>query len=128
MNPPMYEQRSLLPQVAPPYLLPAWEPHPKPPSESVRSHPKRYSRPGHATGWIEERIGNKKRKTPNTSYFYCYDHREDGKRKRTRIYVPVSKLAVVRQMVEARKPIQAILQVITPTKSLTHHHTHTPKI
>lgn len=128
MKPPIYEQRSLLPQVAPPYLLPAWEPLPKSPTDSASSRPKRYSRPGHASGWLEERIGNKKRKTPSTSYFYCYDHRENGKRKRTRIYVPVSKMATVRQMVDQRRPIAEILQVINQAKPLTAHHTHTPQL
>lgn len=101
---------------------------PKRSPDSGNSRPKRYSRPGQASGWIEERVGNKKRKTPTTSYFYCFDGKEDGRQKRTRVYVPVGKMARVRQMVDQRCSVEEILQVINQAKSSTPHHTHTPKI
>lgn len=75
-----------------------------PPEQRSRRHtPKRK-----ACGWIEERIGNKKRKNPSTSYYYCWDEPD----KRNRVYVPVRLMATVRQMVDQRLGVDAIMKLL----------------
>lgn len=66
---------------------------------------RRHSPKGHASGWIEERIGNKKRKTPNTSYYYCYQDCD----RRHKLYVPVGKMYRIRQLIDQRQPVAAII-------------------
>jgi hypothetical protein len=73
------------------------------------SHPnRRHSQKGHACGWIEERHGNKKRKSPTTSYFYCW--LDQGQRKKR--YVPSGKLYRVNQLLDQRRPVQEIVEFL----------------
>ncbi len=89
-------------------------PEQKPAPESASSKPKRFSLPGHASGWIEERQGNKKRKRPSISQYYCWDTRDkEGKPKRRKLYIPAGKVATVQQMVTDRRPVEDIVQVLT---------------
>jgi hypothetical protein len=84
---------------------------PQPPSGKPS---KRFSAPGHASGWLETRQGNKKRKTPSISHYYCWDTRDtNGKPKRRKLYIPTGKVATVQQMVTDRRPIEDIVQVLT---------------
>jgi hypothetical protein len=71
---------------------------------------RRYSPKGKAVGWIEERQGNKKRKTPSTSYYYCWQD-ATGKHK---TYIKASKVTRVHQMVDQRRPTQEILDFLKP--------------
>jgi hypothetical protein len=97
----------------PPTLLerippPAPEPVQPPPSRPKPQ--RRYSPKGQAVGWIEERQGNKKRKTPSTSYYYCWQD-ATGKHKR---YIKASQVTRVHQMVAQRQPTQTILDFLKP--------------
>ena len=70
---------------------------------------RRYSAKGHACGWLEERLGNTKRKNPTTSYYYCW---QDGEQ-RGKQYVPVRKMAAVQQMLSDRRSVDDILAVLS---------------
>jgi len=70
-----------------------------------RRQPRRYSAKGHASGWLEERQGNKKRKTPSLSYYYGW-FEEGTCRKR---YVPAGKVYRVNEMLHQRRPVAEIL-------------------
>lgn len=70
-----------------------------------RSPQRRYSPKGRASGWLEPRQGNKKRKTPSVSYYYGWLDK-DTCRKR---YVPVGKVYRVHDMINQRKPTSEIL-------------------
>ncbi|HEY9661592.1 MAG TPA: hypothetical protein V6C65_24305 [Allocoleopsis sp.] len=70
---------------------------------------RRHSPKGKASGWIEERIGNKQRRNPSISYYYCWEI--DGVR--DKCYIPAGKLWRVQQMVEVEgKPIAQVLEVL----------------
>jgi hypothetical protein len=69
---------------------------------------RRHSPKGQATGWIEERIGNKQRKNPCTSYYYCW---QEGER-RMKVYVKARKMYRLQQMVEARCSVGEILSFL----------------
>jgi hypothetical protein len=71
---------------------------------------RRYSPKGRATGWIEERQGNRKRKTPSTSYYYCWADPK-GKHK---LYIKASKVNRIHQMVNQRRTTQEILDFLKP--------------
>jgi hypothetical protein len=88
--------------------LPA--PDPVQPPSSRPKPQRRYSPKGKPTGWIEERQGNKKRKTPSTSHYYCWQD-ATGKHKR---YIKASKVTRVHQMVDQRRPTQEILDFLKP--------------
>jgi hypothetical protein len=77
--------------------------------------PRRHSPKGKATGWIEERQGNLKRKNPSTSYYYCW---QDGDR-RGKQYVPVRKMATVSQMVNDRCSVDDILSYLNTKQTST---------
>jgi hypothetical protein len=81
-----------------------------PPEQSPQPSPRtrRHTPKGKASGWIEERIGNKKRKNPSTSYYYCWDEPD----KRNRVYVPVRLMAIVRQMVDQRLGVDVIMKLL----------------
>lgn len=82
-------------------------------AEEIRSvvRRRRYSKPGEASGWIEERIGNRKRKTPSLSYYYCWQD-ELGRHRR---YIPAGKVWRIQQMVEVeRRAVAEILEVLNP--------------
>jgi hypothetical protein len=85
-------------------------PEPFPSPERSRRH----SPKGQASGWIEERIGNRKRRNPSTSYYYRWQD-ESGRHSR---YIPAGKLWRVQQMVEVEgKTIAEILEVLEVPKS-----------
>lgn len=71
---------------------------------------KRRSPKGQASGWIEERIGNRKRAKPSTSYYYCFE--QLGKRQK--LYIPSGKLHRVQSLIAERKPIAEVLAALTP--------------
>jgi hypothetical protein len=91
--------------------LPDVEPYPiRNPPRLCPQPQRRYSPKGKATGWIEERQGNKKRKIPSTSYYYCWQD-ATGKHKR---YIKASQVTRVHQMVAQRQPTQTILDFLKP--------------
>ncbi|MEA5464756.1 hypothetical protein [Leptothoe sp. PORK10 BA2] len=67
---------------------------------------------GHASGWIEERIGNRGRKQPSVSYYY----RWDSPRGRVSEYIRASKLARVTGLIEAERPALEVLRVVVDGK------------
>lgn len=70
---------------------------------------RRHSLKGQASGWIEERVGNRKRKTPSLSYYYRW---QDAFGRHSR-YIPSRKLWRVQQMVEVeRRSIEEVLEVL----------------
>lgn len=69
---------------------------------------RRYSKKGEASGSIKERLGNKKRKRPCTSYFYeWYD---DGRKQQR--YVQTALMNEVSQMIDQRRPSAEIIQFL----------------
>jgi hypothetical protein len=73
--------------------------------------------PGHASGWIEARQGNKKRKRPSISHYYCWDTRDkEGKPKRRKLYIPAGKVATVQQMVTDRRPLKTLFRFSPPVR------------
>jgi hypothetical protein len=69
---------------------------------------RRHSRKGEASGWIEERIGNKKRANPTTSYYYCWQEGDC----RMKVYVKARKMWKCNQMVESRCSVDEILRFL----------------
>ncbi|MFE4108391.1 hypothetical protein [Almyronema epifaneia] len=82
-----------------------------PPEQSAQRSPKRRHSPkGQASGWLEERVGNKKRKNPTTSYYYCWDEViQPGETRRQKVYVKVRKMMRLRQMIDERRSVHEIL-------------------
>jgi hypothetical protein len=73
--------------------------------------PRRYSPKGKASGWIEQRVGNRKRKNPSTSYYYCWQVGEC----REKLYIPAWKVWRVQQMVEVEgRAIADVLRFLQP--------------
>jgi len=100
---------SLSPLPSAPCPLPSpHTPHPTPHTPS--SPPRRHSPRGQASGWIEERQGNCKRKIPSTSYYYGWQD-QGGKYKR---YIPAAKVYRVQQMIAERKTVAQILSFLDP--------------
>jgi len=91
-----------------PYPLPS--PHTPHPTPHTPSPPRRHSPRGQASGWIEERQGNRKRKSPSTSYYYGWQD-QGGKYKR---YIPAAKVYRVQQMIAERKTVAQILSFLDP--------------
>lgn len=73
-----------------------------------RRKPKAKGKRRPASGWIETREGNKQRKKPSVSHYYCFD--QQGQR--TRKYIPAAKVATVKQMVGNRRPVAEILEAL----------------
>lgn len=89
----------------PPEQIPQLSPTP--------SRPRRHSHKGEASGWIEERTGNRKRRNPSTSYYYRWQD-EAGRHSR---YIPAGKVWRVQQMVEVeRRPITEVLEVLNGSR------------
>lgn len=82
-----------------------------------RGQQRRYSPKGKASGWLEPRQGNKKRKTPSTSYYYGW---LDGNTCRKR-YVPAGKLHRVHEMINQRKPVSEILAFLGVEQAPANH-------
>lgn len=78
---------------------------PSPSSGRTRRHTPK----GDASGWIEERMGNKSRKTPTLSYYYCWDDAAGRHRK----YIPARKLWRVQQLWDMRRSVDEILEYLT---------------
>ncbi|MEO0405723.1 MAG: hypothetical protein AAF289_00070 [Cyanobacteria bacterium P01_A01_bin.135] len=82
------------------------------PSELVaparQASSRRHVPKGQACGWIEERLGNKRRKNSSVSYYYCWDDGEGRHRKS----IPVRKRSMVQQMWGERRPVAGILAVL----------------
>jgi len=72
------------------------------------SRRRRYPGKGKASGWIEERKGNRKRKNPSISHYYRW---EDTGGKHSK-YIQVRKVARVQQMIGAGCPVGEILEVL----------------
>lgn len=88
---------------------------------------RRHSRKGKASGWIEERQGNKKRKNPSTSYYYRY-YDADGRKQQQ--YVQVRLMDKVPQLINQRCSVETILQYIHTHSRYSGklHHTQEPKV
>ena len=84
-----------------------------PPSSPERTRQHRAK--GKASGWIESRVGNTKRKKPSVSYYY----RWDSPAGRVTVYIRASKVAVVGQMVLENRPALKILQVVVTGRKVT---------
>lgn len=76
---------------------------------------RRHRLKGKASGWIEERRGNQKRKKPTTSYYY----RWDSPAGRVNEYIRAGRLARVSLLVEADRPALEILRVVAEGKNLS---------
>lgn len=74
---------------------------------------KRKHRPkGGATGWLETRVGNRKRKKATVSYYYRWDSPEG----RITEYVAGSKLSFVNSMLKSGTPALDILRYVIAGK------------
>ena len=74
---------------------------------------RRHTPKGSASGWIEQRQGNKGRKNPTVSYYYRWDEPDD----RGSVYLPVAIVAMVKRMVEVeRQPVSKVLEFIQACK------------
>ncbi|NEP56250.1 MAG: HNH endonuclease [Symploca sp. SIO2G7] len=71
-----------------------------------------YRRPGNASGWIEQRVGNKKRANPSVSYYYRWDSHKG----RVSEYIRASQVTRVERMIEAERPALEILKVVVEGK------------
>ena len=87
-----------------------------PPPDSTSKPERRHSPKGNACGWIEERQGNLKRKVPSTSYYYCWESPQGRKR----VYIKARLVNTVHQMLENRRSIREILQVLGKTDGDSH--------
>ena len=74
---------------------------------------RRHSPKGEACGWIEERLGNKGRKNPSVSYYYCWDEViSTGETQRQKLYIKVKQLATVRRMLDERRSVEEIVRIL----------------
>ena len=83
-----------------------------PPEQESAQQLRKHRPKGGASGWLETRTGNKKRKNPSVSYYY----RWDSPKGRVTEYVKGSKLSAVRQMLAADRPALEILKVVVDGK------------
>jgi hypothetical protein len=77
---------------------------PAPPPRARRRSPR-----GQASGWIEERQGNKQRQKPSTSYYYGWQVAGE-KHKR---YIPATKVLRVQRLILERRTVVEILDYLT---------------
>ena len=70
-----------------------------------------------ATGWIEQRTGNKSRQNPSLSYYYCYE--QAGAR--TKHYIPARKVCHIQTLVADRKSVDDVLAALAPAKKKGVH-------
>ncbi|MEN8444051.1 MAG: hypothetical protein ABG776_03445 [Cyanobacteria bacterium J06555_13] len=83
--------------------------------ENLRKTPKprrRYRSKGQASGYIEQREGNKKRRAPTISYYYRWDS-ELG---RLSEYIPATKLYAIQRLIDKGTPAIQILQFLSRSK------------
>jgi hypothetical protein len=97
--------RAPSPEPTSPEPLSPEQPTLEPPPRKPR---RRHSPKGKATGWIEERLGNTKCQHPSTSYYYCWQ--EDDRRSKQ--YVPVRKMAMIKEMIDQRCSVGDILTAL----------------
>lgn len=94
----------------------------RPSEESIPGRKYCHSPKGKASGWIKERKGNTQRKQASVSYFYCWDEpvNRDGQAEyqRHQVYVPVSAIARVQEMIAERQPVGVLLDAIARFKQL----------
>lgn len=83
--------------------------------ESVQKVVRRHSPKGAASGWIEARKGNQKRKKPSISYYYRWDSPEG----RVNEYVRANRLARINQLIAEKRPALEILKIVTEGKKLS---------
>ncbi|MFG6100548.1 hypothetical protein SPB21_35245 [Leptothoe sp. ISB3NOV94-8A] len=76
--------------------------------ESRRKHREK----GNASGWIEERTGNRKRANPSVSYYYRWDSHKG----RVSEYIRASQVTRVARLIEAERPALEILRVVVKGK------------
>ena len=67
---------------------------------------------GNASGWIEERTGNRKRANPSVSYYYRWDSHKG----RVSEYIRASQVTRVAGLIEAERPALEILKVVVEGK------------
>jgi hypothetical protein len=91
-------------------------------SSSPKQAHRRHSPKGHASGWLEERLGNKHRQTPSLSHYY---HWKDPQGKHSR-YIPTGKVEQVEQMIAARCAIADILNALGQQKGRSPANLHPP--
>lgn len=77
---------------------------------------RRHRSPGKASGWIETREGNTRRKHSNTSYYYCYYQWEGNERRKRKIYIPNHSISHVRSLIEAGTTVDSIIQFLNGSK------------
>ena len=77
-------------------------------NDAIRRHRDK----GRASGWIEERMGNRGRKNPSVSYYYRWDSHKG----RVSEYIRASKVARVAKLIEAERPALEILKVVVDGK------------
>ncbi|MBE9068717.1 HNH endonuclease [Leptolyngbya cf. ectocarpi LEGE 11479] len=73
---------------------------------------RKHRAPGNASGWIEERLGNRKRANPSVSYYY----RWDSPKGRVSEYIRASQVTRVARMIEAERPALEILRIVVEGK------------
>jgi len=115
-------QRSIRPETAKLSRLETLSPEQD--QQSAPGRNRRHSPKGKASGWIEERLGNLNRKTPSTSYYYCWQAGEQ----RGKCYVPIRKVAQVQQMLRDRHSVNEIITFLNKAPNTGIHHTFTPKL
>ena len=73
---------------------------------------RKHRAPGNASGWIEERTGNKKRANPSVSYYYRWDSHKG----RVSEYIRASQVTRVARLIAAERPALEILKVVVEGK------------
>ncbi|NEP59023.1 MAG: hypothetical protein F6K31_18705 [Symploca sp. SIO2G7] len=81
------------------------------PMDAVESRRKHRDK-GNASGWIEERTGNRKRANPSVSYYYRWDSHKG----RVSEYIRASQVTRVAKLIEAERPALEILKVVVEGK------------
>ncbi|MEM6518924.1 MAG: hypothetical protein AAF722_06270 [Cyanobacteria bacterium P01_C01_bin.70] len=81
------------------------------PLDGVESR-RKHRAPGNASGWIEERTGNRKRANPSVSYYYRWDSHKG----RVSEYIRASQVTRVAGLIEAERPALEILKVVVEGK------------
>ena len=72
---------------------------------------RKHRAPGNASGWIEERLGNRKRANPSVSYTTWDSHKG-----RVSEYIRASQVARVAGLIEAERPALEVLKVVVDGK------------
>ncbi|MEO0706822.1 MAG: hypothetical protein AAF050_14300 [Cyanobacteria bacterium J06649_5] len=73
---------------------------------------RKHRAPGNASGWLEERTGNRKRANPSVSYYY----RWDSPKGRVSEYIRASQVMRVTGLIEAERPALEILKIVVEGK------------